>query len=90
VVYSDASKNRLVCVLMQDNRVIAYVSWQLTTYKRNYPTHPELAAEVFTLKIWRHYLYGVHCEIFTGHQSLKYLFTQKDLNLRQMRRLEFP
>lgn len=90
VVYSDASKNRLGCVLMQEERVIAYASRQLKTHERSYPTHDlELAAVVFALKIWRHYLYGVHCKIFTDHQSLKYLFSQKDLNLRQTRWLEF-
>ena len=63
---------------------MAYASQQLKTHERNYPTHDlELAAIVFALKIWRHYLYGVHCKIFTDHQSLKYLFSQKDLNLRQ-------
>ena len=59
------------------------------THERNYPTHDlELAAIVFALKLWRHYLYGEVCEIFTDHQSLKYLFTQKELNLRQRRWME--
>ena len=89
VVYSDASENGLGCVLLQDDRVIAYASRQLKTHEWNYPAHDlELAAVVFTLKIWRHSLYGVHCEIFTDHQSLKHLFSQKDLNLRQTRWLE--
>ena len=58
-------------------------------HEENYPTHDlELAAVVFALKIWRHYLYGVKCEIFTDHQSLRYIFTQKELNLRQRRWLE--
>ncbi|KAL5574889.1 hypothetical protein UlMin_016588 [Ulmus minor] len=58
-------------------------------YERNYPTHDlELAAVVFALKIWRHYLYGVRCEIYTDHKSLKYFFTQKELNMRQRRWLE--
>ena len=58
-------------------------------HEKNYPTHDlELAAVVFALKIWRHYLYGVTCEIFTDHKSLKYLFTQKELNMRQRRWLE--
>lgn len=57
---------------------------ELKHHERNYPTYDlELAAIVFALKLWRHYLYGEACEIFTDHQSLKYLFTQKDLNLRQ-------
>ncbi|XP_073030793.1 uncharacterized protein [Primulina eburnea] len=78
-IYSDASKEGLGCVLMQEGRVIAYASRQLKPYDKNYPTHDlELAAVVFALKIWRHYLYGAKCEIFTDHQSLKYLFTQKE------------
>lgn len=55
----------------------------------NYPTHDlELVAVVFALKIWRHYLYGAKCELYTDHKSLKYIFTQKDLNMRQRRWLE--
>ncbi|KAM2750852.1 hypothetical protein EV2_000078 [Malus domestica] len=88
-IYSDASLNGLGCVLMQHNRVIAYASRQLKNHERNYPTHDlELAAIVFALKIWRHYLYGEKCRIFTDHKSLQYLFTQHDLNLRQRRRME--
>ena len=69
--------------------MIAYASRQLKTYEQNYPTHDlELAAVVFALKIWRHYLYGVQCEVFTDHKSLKYLFTQRELNMRQRRWLE--
>jgi hypothetical protein len=89
VIYSDASKQGLGCVLMQHGRVVAYASRQLKPYEQNYPTHDmELAAVVFALKIWRHYLYGVQCEIFTDHKSLKYIFTQKELNMRQRRWLE--
>ncbi|WRX27657.1 Reverse transcriptase [Theobroma cacao] len=89
VVYSDASKLGLGCVLMQDEKVIAYASRQLKKHDANYPTHDlELAAVVFALKIWRHYFYGEHCRIFTDHKSLKYLLTQKELNLRQRRWLE--
>ena len=89
VVYSDASKLGLGCVLMQNGKVIAYASRQLKEHERNYPTHDmELAAVVFALKIWRHYLYGVKCQIFTDHKSLKYLFDQKDLNMRQRRWIE--
>ncbi|XP_075486462.1 uncharacterized protein LOC142526075 [Primulina tabacum] len=88
-IYSDASKEGLGCVLMQEGRVISYASRQLKPYEKNYPTHNlELAAVVFALKIWRHYLYGAKCEIFTYHQSLKYLFTQKELNMRQRRWIE--
>ena len=89
VIYSDASHQGLGCVLMQHGKVIAYASRQLKPHERNYPTHDlELAAIVFALKLWRHYLYGITCEIYTDHQSLKYLFTQKDLNLRQRRWME--
>ncbi|RVW75772.1 Retrovirus-related Pol polyprotein from transposon 17.6 [Vitis vinifera] len=86
VVYSDASYQGLRCVLMQHGKVVAYASRQLKPYERNYPTHDlELAAVVFTLKIWRHFLFGETCEIFTDHKSLKYLFSQKELNMRQRR-----
>ena len=68
---------------MQDGKVVAYASRQLKSHEQNYPTHDlELAAVVFALKIWRHYLYGEKCRIFTYHKSLKYFLTQKDLNLR--------
>ncbi|KAK9049844.1 hypothetical protein SSX86_031187 [Deinandra increscens subsp. villosa] len=89
VVYSDASQIGLGCVLMQRGKVIAYASRQLKVHEQNYPTHDlELAAVVFALKIWRHYLYGAKCTIFTDHKSLKYFFDQKDLNMRQRRWLE--
>ncbi|GJQ93178.1 retrotransposon protein, putative, ty3-gypsy subclass [Tanacetum coccineum] len=88
-IYSDASKKGLGCVLMQHGKVIAYASRQLKPYEVNYLTHDlELAAVVFALKIWRHYLYGETCDIFTDHKSLKYIFTQKELNMRQRRWLE--
>jgi len=90
VVYNDGSSSGLGYVLMQEGRVIAYTLWQLKTHERNYPAHDlELAAVVFALKIWWHYLYGVRYEVFTDHYSLKYLFSKKDLNLRQTRWLEF-
>ena len=74
---------------MQNGKVVAYASRQLKPHEQNYPTHDlELAAVVFALKIWRHYLYGEKYRIFTYHKSLKYLLTQKDLNLRQRRWLE--
>ncbi len=89
VIYSDATHSSLGCVLMQHGRVIAYASCQLKDYEKNYPTHDlVLVAIVFALKLWRHYLYGEHCEIFTDHKSLKYLFTQNELNLRLRRWLE--
>ena len=74
---------------MQERNVIAYASRQLKVHERNYPTHDlELAAVVFALKQWRHYLYGVKCEVYTDYRSLQYVFTQKDLNLRQRRWME--
>ena len=74
---------------MQHGKVIAYASRQLRPHEKNYLTQDlELAIVVFALKIWCHYLYGVTCEVFTNHKSLKYLFTQKELNMRQRRWLE--
>ena len=76
-------------MLMQHGKVIAYAYRQLKIYEQNYPTHDlELTTVVFALKIWRHYLYGERCEIYTNHKSLKYFFTQKELNMRQQRWLE--
>jgi hypothetical protein len=76
-------------VLMQDGHVVAYASHQLRKYEVNYLTHDlELAAIVHVLKIWRHYLMGNRCELYTDHKSLKYIFTQSNLNLRQIRWLE--
>ncbi|XP_070003826.1 uncharacterized protein, partial [Nicotiana sylvestris] len=89
VVYCDASGIGLGCVLMQHGNVIAYASRQLKKHEKNYPTHDlELAAVIYALKIWRHYLYGVHVDIYTDHKSLQYIFKQKELNLRQRRWLE--
>ena len=89
VIYCDASGQGLGAVLMQHGRVIAYASRQLKDYEKNYPTHDlELATVVFALKMWRHYLYGVHCDIYTNHKNLKYVFTQKELNMWQHRWLE--
>ena len=83
-VYCEASGTGLGCVLMQDNRVIAYACQALRPHELNYPTHYlELAAVIHALKIWRHYLMGTHCNIFTYHKSLKYIFTQSELNMRQ-------
>ncbi|XP_022564277.2 uncharacterized protein LOC106373000 [Brassica napus] len=89
-VYRDASHVGLGCVLMQEDKVIAYASRQLRKHEVNYPTHDlEMAAVVFALRIWRSYLYGEKIQVFTDHKSLKYLFTQLDLNLRQRRWMEF-
>ncbi|KAL0550282.1 hypothetical protein IC582_014789 [Cucumis melo] len=89
LIYSDASKKGLGCMLMQQGKVVAYASHQLKSHEQNYLTHDlELAAVVFALKIWRHYLYGEKIQIFTDHKSLKYFFTQKELNMRQRRCLE--
>ena len=85
-IYCDASRQGLGCVLMQEGKVVAYASRQLRNHEKNYPTHDlELAAVVHALKIWRHYLVGNQCEIYTDHKSLKYIFTQADLNLRHHR-----
>ncbi|KAA3459064.1 DNA/RNA polymerases superfamily protein [Gossypium australe] len=89
VIFSDASLNGLGCVFMQEGKVVAYASRQLKPHERNYPTHDlELAAIVFALKIRRHYLFSEKCHVYSDHKSLKYLMTQKDLNLRQRRWLE--
>ncbi|WVZ63512.1 hypothetical protein U9M48_013137 [Paspalum notatum var. saurae] len=88
-VYCDASGNGLGCVLMQEGRVIAYASCQVRKHEANYTTHDlELAAVVHALKIWRHYLLGNTCHIYTDHKSLKYILTQPELNMRQRRWLE--
>ena len=68
---------------MQNGKVNAYTSKQFKEYEKNYPTHDlELAAVVHVLKIWRHYLMGAHCMIYTDYKSLKYFLTQKELNMR--------
>jgi hypothetical protein len=88
-VYYDASRTELGYVLMQDRRVIAYASCQLKKHEMHYPTHDlELAAVVHALKIWRHYLLGNKVHIYKDHKSLKYIFTQSELNMRQQRWLE--
>src|SRR2546430_11916502 len=89
VVYSDASHQGLGCVLMQKGNVVAYASRQLRNHEKSYPVHNlELAAVIFALKIWRDYLYGETFQIFTDHQSLKYLMKQRELNARQRRWIE--
>jgi hypothetical protein len=88
-IYCDASRLALGCVLMQEEKVVAYASRQLRNHELNYPTHDlELAAVVHALKIWRRCLIGHKCDIYTDHKSLKYIFTQSELNLRQRRWLE--
>jgi hypothetical protein len=88
-IYCDASHQGLGCVLMQEGQVVCYASRQLRKHEENYPTHDlELSIVVHALKIWRHYLNGHRCEIYSDHKSLKYIFTQNDLNLRQCRWLE--
>ncbi|GJV45194.1 reverse transcriptase domain-containing protein [Tanacetum coccineum] len=75
VVYCDASHKGLGTVLMLREKVIAYASRQLKVHEKNYTTHDlELEAVVFALKMWRHYLYGTKCVVFTD---------QKELNMRQ-------
>ena len=89
VIYSDVTLNGLGCVLMQEGKVVAYASRRLKPHEKNYPTHDlELAAIVFVLKIWRHYLYREKRFIYTDHKSLKYFPSQRELNLRQRRWME--
>ncbi|GJX00515.1 putative reverse transcriptase domain-containing protein [Tanacetum coccineum] len=89
VAYCDASIKGLGVVLMQRDKVIAYASRQLKIHEKNYTTHDlELGAVVFALKIWRHYLYGTKCTVFTDHKSLQHILNQKELNMRQRRWLE--
>ena len=89
-MYCNASKDGLGCVLMQSERVVAYGSRQLKNHEQNYPTHDmELAAIAFALKIWRHYLYGEQFEVFSYHKSLKYIFTRRDLNMRQRKWMKY-
>ena len=83
-VYCDASHQGLGGVLMQDGRVVSYASRQLQPHELNYAMHDlELAVIVHPLKTWRHFLIGNRCDVYTDHKSLKYIFTQKELNLRQ-------
>jgi ribonuclease HI len=88
-IYCDASSEGLGCVLMQDGHVVAYASRQLRKHEEKYPTQNlELAAVVHALKIWRHHIIGKRCEVYSDHKTLKYIFTQPDLNLRQRRWLK--
>ncbi|GKC71492.1 putative reverse transcriptase domain-containing protein [Tanacetum coccineum] len=89
IAYCDASIKGLGAVLMQREKVIAYASRQLKLHEKNYTTNDlELGAVVFALKIWRHYLYGTKCTVFTDHKSLQHILDQKELNMRQRRWLE--
>ncbi|GKG42147.1 putative reverse transcriptase domain-containing protein, partial [Tanacetum coccineum] len=89
IAYCVASKKGLGVVLMQREKVIAYASRQLKIHEKNYTTHDlELGAVVFALKIWRHYLYGTKCRVFTDHKSLQHILNQKELNMRQRRWLK--
>ncbi|GJZ63592.1 putative reverse transcriptase domain-containing protein, partial [Tanacetum coccineum] len=89
IVYCDALHKGLGAVLIQNEKVIAYASRQLKIHEKNYTTHDlELGAVVFGLKMWRHYLYGTRCTVFTDHKSLQHILDQKELNMRQRRWLE--
>ncbi|GJW22285.1 putative reverse transcriptase domain-containing protein [Tanacetum coccineum] len=89
IVYCDASHKGLGAVLMQNEKVIAYASRQLKIHEKDYTTHDlELGSVVFALKIWRHYLYGTKCMVFTDHKSLQHILDQKELNMRQRHWLE--
>ncbi|GKF29912.1 putative reverse transcriptase domain-containing protein, partial [Tanacetum coccineum] len=89
VVYCDASHKGLGAVFMQKEKVIAYSSRQLKVHEKNYTTHDlELGVVVFALKMWRHYLYGTKCVVFTDHKSLQHILDQKELNMRQQRWLD--
>ncbi|GJW17494.1 putative reverse transcriptase domain-containing protein, partial [Tanacetum coccineum] len=91
IAYYDASKKGLGVVLMQREKVISYASRQSKIHEKNYTTHDlELEAVVFALKIWRHYLYGTKCTVFTDHKSLQHILDQKELNMRQRRCLDLP
>jgi hypothetical protein len=88
-IYCDASGTGLGCILMQEGRVISYSSQQLRWHEDHYPTHDlELAVGVMTLRTWWHYVLRNVVHIYTDHKSLKYIFTQLDLNMRQRRWLE--
>ena len=89
-MYCDVSRAGVGCVLIQSGRVVAYGSRQLKNHEQNYPTHDmKLATVVFALKIWHHYLYGEQFKVYSDHKILKYIFTQRDLNMRQHRWMEF-
>ncbi|GKE72227.1 putative reverse transcriptase domain-containing protein, partial [Tanacetum coccineum] len=84
IVYCDASHKGLGVVLMKREKVISYALRQLQIHEKNYTTHDlELRSVVFSLKFWRHYLYGTKCTVFTDHKSLQHILNQKELNMRQ-------
>ena len=84
VIYCDASHQGLGCVLMKTDKVIVYASRQIKVHETNYTTHDlELGAVIFSLKIWRHYLYGKKCTIFIDYKGLQHIFDQKELNMRK-------
>ena len=86
VVYSNASRIGLECVLLQEMKVLAYGSRQLKMHEQNYPTHNlELTTIIYVFKLWRHYLYEEQFEIFTDHKNFKYIFSQNELNMQQRR-----
>lgn len=90
VLYCDTSLKGLGCVPIQNDKIIVYASMLLKIHEQNYPTHDlELASIIFALKIWRHYLYGEQLDVYSYHKSLKYIFAQKEINLRQGRWMEF-
>lgn len=89
MIYYDSSRVGLGYVLMQNDKITFYAYCQLKKHEKNFPNHDlELTVIVFTLKIWHHYLYGEHSDIFTDHKSLKYIFKQRKLNLSQRRWLK--
>nr|GEU41115.1 putative reverse transcriptase domain-containing protein [Tanacetum cinerariifolium] len=89
IVYYDASLKSFGAVLKQREKVIAYASRQLKKHEENYTTHDlELGTIVFALRLWRHYLYGTKCYVYTDHKSLQYILDQKELNMRQRRWIE--
>ena len=89
-VYCDASRKGLGCVLMQNRNIVVFTSRQLKPHEINYLTHDlELVAVVFSLKIWKCHIYEIKFKVFSDHKSLKYLFDQKELNMRQRRWTEF-
>nr|GFC47794.1 putative reverse transcriptase domain-containing protein [Tanacetum cinerariifolium] len=89
IIYFDALNKGLGAVLMKREKVISYASRQLKIHEKNYTTHDlEIGAVVFALKIWRHYLYGTKCTVFTDQKSLQHILDQKEPNMRQRRWLE--